>query len=124
MENTEKEIWCIVANVKKEIPYGPGGEVIKSGLKKFKAGAKVSVVGSYPGMCESLVVIGQERNSGKYINCVVRADKIENMRIKRIYRPQTVEFLETFYPNGAHMVRTKDEAENLCKAIPVWAGSL
>ncbi len=124
MEEISDEFWCVVANIKKEIPFGPGGSEIKSGLKKFKAGSKVSVVGSYPGMCESLVVIGQERNSGKYINFVVRADKIDNLRVKRIFRPKTLEFLKTFQPEGAHMVRTKEEALSLCKVIPKWVQSL
>jgi hypothetical protein len=62
MENIE-ERWCIVANIKQEIPFGPGGIESKSGIKKFKAGAKVSIVGSYAGTCTSIMNNwGQSKN--------------------------------------------------------------
>ena len=124
MNEHVNERWCVIANIKSEVPYGPGGIEKKSGVKKFKAGARVSVVGSYPGSCESIIVIGQERNSGKFINYVLRVDKIENLRVKKIYRPKTLEFLEKFSPNGASIVRTKEEAEQLCGAIPEWVKGL
>ena len=34
-EEKQKELWCIVANVKKEVPHGPGGKEIKYGLKNI-----------------------------------------------------------------------------------------
>jgi hypothetical protein len=40
VENKEA-IWCVVANVRKEIPFGPNGEESKRGVKKFRGGAKV-----------------------------------------------------------------------------------
>ena len=54
---------------------GPEGSEIKSGLKKFKAGAKVHIIGAFYGTCEHIVVIGQHRHSGKYISCVIKVEK-------------------------------------------------
>lgn len=30
------EIWCVVANIKREISYGPGGEETKIGTRQFR----------------------------------------------------------------------------------------
>ncbi len=63
----ETDLWSINANIKKEFPYGPGGLEIKSGLKKFKAGAKVYIVGAFYGVSEDIIVIGPHRKSGKFL---------------------------------------------------------
>ncbi len=86
MNKINNEIWCVVGNVKKEIPYGPGGKEIKSGLKKFKAGAKLHIIDAYYGRAEYIIAIGQHRKSGKYISCAVRANTVENFRVKKIWR--------------------------------------
>lgn len=119
-EEKQKELWCIVANVKKEVPYGPGGEEIKSGLKKFKAGAKVKIIGSFPGMCEDIVVVGQHRQSGKYIRCVIRAKHVENLRVKPIYSKSIISFIGKYHPNGALMCTTKEGAYELAELLPKW----
>jgi hypothetical protein len=53
-EDTNQEYWSVVANIKREQPYGAGGIEIRNGTKQFKGGAKVYIIGSYPGMCDSL----------------------------------------------------------------------
>lgn len=113
--------WCIVANIKKEIPFGPGGEEMRSGTKLFKAGARVSIIGGYHGFCESIIVIGQHRKSGKFLHCTVKANVVENMRVKLIYRPQILEFLMNFEPEGARLIRTKEDAEECMVAYKYWA---
>ena len=120
----EECCWSVVANIKKDIPYGPEGSELKSGVKQFKAGARVDVVGSYNGSCVNVIAIGQHRKSGKFIHCVVKANVVENLRVKKIYRPQVIEFLGEFNPNGALIVKTKSEAENLLNIIPLWAKEL
>ena len=120
-EENETDYWCIDANIKSEIPYGPGGAEIRSGLRKFKGGAKVHIVGAFYGMSEDIVVIGPHRNTGKYISCIIRANTVENLRVKKIYSPQIIEFLREFQPNGAHMTTYKDGAYELMELIPSWA---
>jgi hypothetical protein len=117
----EDEYWCVMANIKHEIPYGPGGGEIKSGVKKFKAGAKVHIVGAYYGPAECVIVVGQHRKIGKYISCVIRATAVENLRVKKIYSPQIIEFLHSFKPNGASITANKHQSEELMQIIPIWA---
>jgi len=118
----EEAIWSVVANVKKEIPYGPNGSVVKSGLKKFKAGAKVHVIGAYYGLAEHVVVIGQHRQSGKYISCVVKANAIENLRVKKIYSKRILELLKNGneHNTGEKGFASREEAEELAILIPKW----
>ena len=65
------EHWSVVANIKQEFPYGPGAKETRVGLRKFKGGAKVYIVGAFYGMGESIVVIGQHRSGGKFVSCVI-----------------------------------------------------
>ena len=123
MEETDS-FWCIVANVKREIPYGPQAIETKSGLRKFKAGARVQIVGAFYGPAENIVVIGQHRKSGKFISCIIKANAVENLRIKLIYSPQVIEFLKDFKPNGAHMTTTEERALELMENIPEWANRM
>lgn len=119
-EQPIKEYWSIVANIKSEIPYGAGGNETKVGTKQFKGGAKVYIVGSYPGMCESLIVIGQHRHTGKVIRSVVRVTVVENLRVKLIYSKAVRKLYDQEAPSGASMVKTKLDAESLEKNIPIW----
>lgn len=124
IEEVKEEFWSIVANIKEEVPYGPQGVEVKSGVKQFKAGARVDIIGSYNGPCVDIIVIGQQRKSGKFIHCVIKANVVDNLRVKKIYRPQVIEFLKDFRPNGAWIIRSKKEAEELANIIPRWASEI
>ena len=122
MEELENiELWCVVGNIKREIPFGPAGSEIKSGLKLFKAGAKVHIIGSYPGMCEDIIALGHHRRSGKYIHCIIKATAVENLRVKKIYSKSMLQFLKDFKPNGALLSTSREAANELVKIIPIWA---
>jgi hypothetical protein len=121
MEELENiELWCVVGNIKREIPFGPAGFEIKSGLKLFKAGAKVHIIGSYPGMCEDIIALGHHRRSGKYIHCIIKATAVENLRVKKIYSKSMLQFLKDFKPNGALLLTSREAANELVKIIPIW----
>jgi hypothetical protein len=125
MEELENlEFWCVVGNIKREIPFGSAGNEIKYGLKLFKAGAKVYIIGSYPGMCEDIIALGHHRKSGKYIHCVIRATAVENLRVKKIYSKSMLQFLKDFKPNGALLSTSKEAARELAKTIPLWANEM
>ncbi len=114
------EHWGITANIKRELPFGEGGKETRIGTKQFRGGAKVHIVGSYPGMCDSLIVIAQNKHSNKFIRRVIRVNIVENMRIKMIYGESAMELCSQEAPNGASMIRTKAEAGYLLKLIPEW----
>ncbi len=118
--NNTTEKWCVVANVKQEVPYGPGGKEKKSGLRKFKAGAKLHLVGSYGGTCVNVIAIGQHRHSGKYIRVVININAVENLRVKKIYSKSVLDLLEGYRPNGAFIRTSKKDAEDLKQIIPKW----
>ena len=114
------EHWGITANIKRELPFGEGGKETRIGTKQFRGGAKVYIVGCYPGMCDSLIVIGQNKHSNKFIRSVIRINVVENMRIKLIYGKSALELCSQEAPNGAFMIKTKTDAEYLLKLIPEW----
>ena len=120
----DSEVWCVSANVKKQIPYGPGGEDTKSGLKRFKAGAKVQIIDAYRGMGESVVVIGPHRHGGKNISCVVRANTIENLRVSKVYSKSILALLEVAadHNNGGAGFKTRNAAEVFMREILEWQG--
>jgi hypothetical protein len=119
-DKVEIERWAITANIKKEIPFGPGDKETKIGTNHFKGGAKVYIIGAYFGMCEDIIAVGQHRKTGKYVRCVIRANNIENMRVKQLYRNSILEMLEDYQPGGALITTSKKESEDLMNIIPVW----
>lgn len=118
------DCWCIVGNIKKEIPYGEGGADTKVGLRKFKGGAKVYIVGAFYGAAESIVVIGRHRKTAKFVNCIIPANTVEMLRVKKLYKPQIIEFLQNFKPNGARMINTEEIAYEIAELIPRWSEKL
>ena len=117
---TVTEYWGITANIKRELPFGEGGKEIRIGTKQFRGGAKVYIIGTYPGTCDSLIVIGQNKHSNKFIRSVIRINIVENMRIKMIYGKSAIELCSQEAPNGASMIKSKADAEYLLRLIPEW----
>ncbi|GLQ31366.1 hypothetical protein [Litoribrevibacter albus] len=113
--------WCVVANIKKEIPCGDSGTETKVGLRKFKGGAKVYIVGAFYGTAESIIVIGQHRRTGKFVSCIIPVSTVENLRVKKVYKPQIIDFLQGDNPCGAHMTSTEEIARELAELIPKWS---
>jgi hypothetical protein len=66
-EPTPEGVWSIVANIKKEHPFGPGGAETKIGTRQFRGGTKVYIAGCFPGTCDAVVAIGLHRKSRKLI---------------------------------------------------------
>jgi hypothetical protein len=83
-----RPVWCIVANVVDERPYGPGGAERRRGLKLFRPGAKVYVVDGFNGMgYETLTVVGQVRKSSRFSIVHVPAKRLTNWRVRLVYSP-------------------------------------
>jgi len=118
------EYWCVTANVKKEMLFGPNGKDTRFGTKQFKGGAKVYVIGCFPGMCENVIVIGQNKHNGKYIESVIRVDKLENFRPTILYGKRPVEIRSRSKKSGSMMVETEENALCLVGLLPEWQEAL
>lgn len=114
---TEGGVWCIVANVKREHPYGPGGGETKIGTRQFRGGAKVFIAGCWPGTCYSVVAIGLQKKSRKFVTCIVDVRYVENFRVRLVYHPRVLELIQG---DDRCWIRTKKDAETWAAAFPEW----
>jgi hypothetical protein len=57
-------VWCVVANVKREHPFGERGIETKSGTKQFRGGTKVYIGGCYAELATAWFALG----------CIARAE--------------------------------------------------
>src|SRR4051794_4240365 len=84
----EPYVWCIVANVVDERPYGPGGAETRRGMKIFRAGAKLYVAEGFGGDgWEVVTVVGQPRSSPRFVAANVRTEHLTNWRVHAVYSP-------------------------------------
>lgn len=114
---TDEGIWCVVANIKKEHPFGPRGEDVKRGTRQFRGGTKVYIAGCYAGTCDGVVAIGLHRKTRRFITCVVNVKHVEDFRVKLVYHPRVLELIQR---DERCWFRTKDDAETWAKAFPEW----
>ena len=85
-------VWCIVANVVDQRPYGPGGAEWRCGLRLFSAGAKVYVPDGYAGMgYQTVTVIGRTRHAPRYAIVDVATEHLTNWRLKLVYSPAVLD---------------------------------
>lgn len=110
-------IWCVVANVKREHPYGPGGEETNIGTRQFRGGTKVYIAGCYAGTCHGVIAIGLHRKTRRFITCVVNVKHLENFRTKLVYHPKVLELIEQ---DDRCRIKTKEEAEKWVATFPEW----
>jgi hypothetical protein len=114
-----ESIWCVVANVVTERPYGPGGAETRSGTKHFRPGAKVHIISAYAGTCENVVAIGHHRGSNQYSRLVVPVRHLENFRVKLAYSPEVIRLANEYFATGS-IAWTEQEALEMCRAFPEW----
>lgn len=105
-------IWAAVGNIKDPCLIGPAGGEPSAGTKHFRAGAKVYVIDAYWGVPETVVVIGQQRSSRRFMCIAMNARHIENARAKLVYSPTVRRLAQKHYgPDRA--LPTKEDAERL-----------
>lgn len=122
-EDLPETLWCIEANVVKAREYGEGGIDSRNGIRLFRGGAKVYIIGAYFGMCESVLLVGHHRKSVRLICSVVKAKHLENFKVKPIYKPKLREMAEnrSVEQDGAYIpIKSKDEMEGLAASLPLW----
>lgn len=116
-DETTKGAWSVVANVKREHPFGEGGKETKSGTRQFRGGTKVYIAGCYPGTCDACVCIGLHRKSRKFITCIVDVTHLENFRPKVAYHP---EVLRRINEDERCWFQTQLDSEEYAEAFPRW----
>jgi hypothetical protein len=88
-------VWCVVANIVPERPYGPGGAEKRRGTKHFRPGAKVYC---FPALWgdgyEQIKVVGRHRRSNRYVTMVIKSAWLENWRVKLVYSPDIIRRLD------------------------------
>jgi hypothetical protein len=122
MSDEEKEtrgegVWCVVANIKREHPFGPAGAEVRVGTRQFRGGTKVYIAGCFAGSCDGVIAIGLHRKSRRYITCVVDVTYVENFRVRLVYHPKVLEMIAK---DDRCRIRTKDDAEKWAAAFPEW----
>ncbi|WP_406445844.1 hypothetical protein OHB00_18290 [Streptomyces sp. NBC_00631] len=87
--------WCLVANVARETLHGDSGLDLQHGTKHFSADALLWIppIPWDPGHWRWPAVGRHRGNSRRYINMVVRAEDLENFRVKGVYSEALVRSL-------------------------------
>ncbi|MFO0806728.1 MAG: hypothetical protein U0791_26785 [Gemmataceae bacterium] len=117
LDTQHEPVWCVVANIKREHPFGPGGTETRVGTRKFRGGTKVYIAGCYPGTCDAVLAVGLHRNSRQFISCVVDVMYVENFRAKLAYHPAVIQLIKS---DDRCWIKTKEEAEQYAAAFPGW----
>ncbi|MFI1647399.1 hypothetical protein ACH4XT_10735 [Streptomyces avidinii] len=104
--------YAVVANVRREIRYGPGGAEVRSGTKHFPAGGKVWLVTPCwdLGFGEALAV-GRHRGSPRLVGVVTRVVHLENFRVRAVYSPDLCRRLEADPGTGLWSAREDAEVQ-------------
>lgn len=104
-------VWCPVANMTAQRPYGPGGAEIKHGSKHFAAGAKLYYRSGFWGnAAEQVEVAGHHRASHRYVTMVVSSAWLENWRVELVYSPHVISEL---WPRWSGSARSKQDAQDV-----------
>ena len=93
-------VWCVVAIVVAERPFGPGGAERRSGTKHFRPGAKLYIFDAFTGMCDSVVAIGHHRSSNRFCKLVVDIHHVERFRTQLAYSPTVLRLATEHFEGG------------------------
>ncbi|MBW5485127.1 hypothetical protein [Streptomyces bambusae] len=80
--------FAVVANVRRELPYGPGAVAIRRGTKHFPPGGKVWLVPPRWDWGHGRVIaVGRHRGSPRHKCVIVPVWHLENFRVQGVYSP-------------------------------------
>ncbi len=83
-----RPIWCIVAKVVAERPYGPGGRQRRLGTALFPGGATVYVPDGHEGMgYQTVTVIGHTRHRGRLATVDMAIGFLTTWHVELVYSP-------------------------------------
>lgn len=117
-------LWTLVANIKQEISYGQGEMETRYGTKQFSPGTKVYIIDWYAGMCQAITVIGLSRDTKRLITIVIRAEWIENFRVRLCYNPKVCSKIKTYFDKAETGMQryTEKFVNDMFNGIPQWNG--
>ena len=108
-------VWCPVANMRAERPYGPGGRETKRGSKHFAPGAKLYC---FPVMWgdgyDQIQVVGRHRASHRYVKMIVSSSWLINWRVQLVYSPHVIREL---WPHWSGATPAKESAQQVVEAM-------
>lgn len=112
---TMNGVWCVVANVVDERPYGQEQQ-IRNGTKHFSPGATVYC---FPPLWgdgyEQIKVIGSHRTSHQYLTIIMPSKWLTNWRVKMVYRPAVIVKMP---PHWDDSKRSHEQAEMIVTVMP------
>lgn len=80
--------WMVVANVIQLRRHGECGR-IRKGVKRYRAGTKVYVLGAFQGMAQNVSVVGLGRR-GRWTITIVPVWQLCRFRSQRVYKPRVL----------------------------------
>lgn len=102
--------WCVCANISDHLRGGPDPDKFYQGTRTFSPGTKVYLGEAYWGMgAQDMHVIGLRRVSRKWVNCVIRTDVLEHLRVTAVDSQTSWERLERL--GAKHFADPKDAQE-------------
>lgn len=108
-------VWCVVANMIRERPYGPGGRDIRRGSKHFAPGARLYC---YPALWgdgyERIQVIGRHRATHRYVKMIVSEKWLTNWRVQLVYSPHLIREL---WPAWDGTEGSRQKAQNIADSM-------
>jgi len=108
-------VWCPVANMVRERPYGPGGRELRRGSKHFAPGAKLYC---FPALWgdgyEQIQVIGRHRATHRYVKMIINEKWLTNWRVQLAYSPHVIREL---WPAWDGTERSHEKAQNLADSM-------
>lgn len=93
MSDNPEPQWCLVANVRKYIRKGVGGQEVMQGTKHFSGGTKLYCFPATWDLYEQIRVIGKHRGSPKLVIMIIDWRYLTNWRTKLIYEPRVLKLL-------------------------------
>jgi hypothetical protein len=96
-------VWCPVANMVRERPYGLDGRETRRGSKHFAPGAKLYC---FPALWgdgyKQIQVIGRHRATHRYVKMIVNEKWLTNWRVQLAYSPHVIRELWPTWDGTQH----------------------
>jgi hypothetical protein len=112
---TPASVWCVVANVREQRPYGEGGRETRRGTKHFAPGTRVYC---YPPLWgdgyEKIKAVGRHRGSRRYATMIVDSRWLTDWRARLVYSPTVIAALAGTWDGPS---RSRELAETLVASM-------
>lgn len=109
-------VWCVVANIVENIPFGAEHR-IRKGTKHFSPGTKIYCYPPLWDIWNNVQVIGRHRGSRQFATMVINLNWLENCRVKLVYEPHILRAFSDYWDGTKE---SKKRAENLLGIIEYW----